>query len=375
MKSTPLARWALLPALILAGLALLSRADERELTINTERREAPKVVVTLKPEKGPPSRYDFEDGSTQCVVRRYTSPKRFCNFTWDVKDADSVSISPVNWSDDSPGRFPSPLPKSGSFRFSPHQFMSGTIRHFTLTATNAGGSTTHHFTIRRYSCFLPGTEVLLADGSYKKIEEIGPGDQVMSYDTEAGKVIAKSVVARTERVEDAGYYVLNKDLKATPNHLFYGNGDWKKTHELKVGDSLLNPNGEPVPIESIERVEVPATVYNLITEGPENYYVRMGGVDVLVHNQKKGEHIPGKGIMPGMQIVLADGRYVPIEQVKVGDRLLSFDKEKKRYTIIRVNGTANQQVTSHLVINGKLKIGSRHPIYVVDPKSNNPGKD
>lgn len=156
----------------------------------------------------------------------------------------------------------------------------------------------------------------------------------------------------------------------TPNHLFYGNGEWTRTRELKVGDSLLNPNGEPIQITSLERVETPVPVYNLITEGPEDYFVQMGADDVLVHNQKKGQQIPDKGLLAGTLVLLADGRRVPAEKVKVGDRLLSYDRVKNRYEVIRVRGTDSQQSSGYLVVNRSLKIGPAHPIYKVDPKSN-----
>ena len=95
----------------------------------------------------------------------------------------------------------------------------------------------------------------------------------------------------------------------------------------------------------------------------------MGKEDVLVHNQNQGAAVPEKGLMPGTKVILADGRYVPVEKIKVGDRLLSYDRVKNRYAHITVHGTSDQQISKVLVINGKLMIGTNHPIYKVDPKS------
>ena len=369
----------LLVLCLLAAPVLAKKKNN--LKVNVLSDEPPKLTVGLHPsgggpklpgysvtDDGSPSKYDFEDGSTQCVVRYHTG--RQCHLSWKADNADRIEISPSEWTDSGKSfSFPKSLDESGSFTFYNYQFSAGTTRNFTLTARNSAGATSRKFTIRRYSCFLPGTEVLMANGSYKKIEEIKPSDEVASYDTKDGKIVGRSVIARTERVSQDGYYIVNKDLKVTPQHLFYGNGEWTRTSELKVGDNLLNPNGEPIPIESLQIVTTPATVFNLITEEPENYFVRMGKEDVLVHNQNQGAAVPEKGLMPGTKVILADGRYVPVEKIKVGDRLLSYDRVKNRYAHITVHGTSDQQISKVLVINGKLMIGTNHPIYKVDPKS------
>lgn len=361
---------AALGVLLAAGGAGAVWGARKAVTVEVYLPEPPKLNVSLTPSGGEPAKYDFEDGKTQCVVRRYTNPTRECTLSWNTENAESIGISPAQWTDDVQVTLPNPLSNpSGSYTFTPYQFMQGTTRHFTVKATNPYGETSLNFTIRRYSCFLAGTQVLMADGTYKNIEDVQAGDLIMSWDTQQGKLVARGVVARTERVEKEGYYVLNKDLRTTPMHLFYGNGDWKRTKDLKVGDNLLNPNGEPVPIQSIDYVTQQAKVYNLITEGPENYFVHMGNQDILAHNQRKGEQVPDKGLAAGTKVLLADGRYVPVEKVKVGDRLLAYDGKNRRYTIIRVRGTSNQTASGLLVINKKLKIGANHPIYSVDPKS------
>lgn len=367
-------------AYVRAGSTLQGDSDVKVQNVDVT---PPTLDVTLEPSgggptgggydrtDGAPSRYGFEDGRTQCVVRFYTG--RQCHLRWTATGAENVTISPTSLDG---GSIPGSLDRdSGHLTFFNYQFAQGTIRTFTITATNGAGSVSKTFTIRRYSCFLPGTEVLMSDGSYKKIEDVKKGDMVMSYDTQTGQLVPKAVVFRTERVSQDGYYVMNKDLKVTPNHLFYGSGDWTRTRDLKVGDSLLNPNGEPVAITSLERVETPVTVYNLITEGPQDYFVRMSGQDVLVHNQKKGQPIPDKGLLAGTEVLLADGRRVPAEKVKVGDRLLSYDRVKNRYELIRVRDTSSQQASGYLVLNGQLKIGPAHPIYKVDPKSAKPLPD
>ncbi|MBI5242842.1 MAG: hypothetical protein HY922_04040 [Elusimicrobia bacterium] len=363
---------AVLGLFLINGMAWAAEGGVKKSVKVSVSQVSPPVFtkVSLQPCCGAPDRYDFEDGKTQCVVRFATGRK--CILKWEVENASKIEISPSSWQDSGKTfSIPQPMGDEGSFTFLNVQFAAGTIRDFTLTAANDGGTTTHKFTIRRYSCFLAGTPVLMADGSYKNIEDVKAGDRVMSWDTQEQKLVARGVIAMTQRVEDAGegYYVVNKDLKVTPVHKFYGNGEWKQVSELKVGDTLLDPDGQPVPITSMEYVDVQATVYNLITEDPQDYYVRMGTSDVLVHNQSEGASVPDKGFAAGTKVLLADGRRVPIEKVRSGDKLISYDHPKGRYAVIQVRDTSSQKVSRCLVLNKKLKMGVNHPIFSADAKS------
>lgn len=134
------------------------------------------------------------------------------------------------------------------------------------------------------SCFLPGTGVLMADGSWKGIEDIKVGDYVMSYDTELGRLI-KDRVSKTFVHMDPkqAYIIVNGSMKVTTNHPIWINGSWQEAGELKVGDLLLKSSGEAAAVETIERFAGTSEgLYNLEVEGPNhNFFAE----DVLVHNK------------------------------------------------------------------------------------------
>lgn len=131
------------------------------------------------------------------------------------------------------------------------------------------------------SCFLAGTKILLASGDYKNIEEIKLGDEIKAFDEVAqdfkpGKVVHLFVH------KSPAYYILNKNLNVTPEHRFFSEGKWIPLGELRIGDKLLNSQGQVVLIKSLEMIEQESTVYNFEVE---KYHTYIAG-DVVVHNAK-----------------------------------------------------------------------------------------
>jgi len=164
------------------------------------------------------------------------------------------------------------------------------------------------------ACFLPGTLILMSDGTEKPIEEINVGDEVMSLDLpglpdeDLGYLEWKSFTMRPLDKEDLeslvvrnkktafvenlfydymdGYYSINNGyLKVTREHdLFtYADGKWRwnTAKELKEGMKLLNYLGEIVNIDSVEWIEGEIEVINFDVEPLDIYFA--GGV--LVHNK------------------------------------------------------------------------------------------
>ena len=164
------------------------------------------------------------------------------------------------------------------------------------------------------ACFLPGTLILMSDGTEKPIEEINVGDEVMSLDLpglpdeDLGYLEWKSFTMRPLDKEDLeslvvrnkktafvenlfydymdGYYSINNGyLKVTREHdLFtYADGKWRwnTAKELKEGMKLLNYLGEIVNIDSVEWIEGEVEVINFDVEPLDIYYA--GGI--LVHNK------------------------------------------------------------------------------------------
>jgi hypothetical protein len=139
------------------------------------------------------------------------------------------------------------------------------------------------------TCFLAGTKVIMADGTYKNIEEIVVGDLVLSYDENTGKILPCEVIGTFHHApEEMGdyYLVINGGLKVTPNHRFYSKGTWVYAGNLQVGDSLFSQDQDnEYLVNSIERIYERVPSYNLEVAYCHTYFVSMGdGTDVLVHN-------------------------------------------------------------------------------------------
>ncbi|MBA7634840.1 hypothetical protein ES703_42438 [subsurface metagenome] len=138
-----------------------------------------------------------------------------------------------------------------------------------------------------YYCFLPGTKVLMAGGSYKEIQDIQSGNLVASYDL----INNAPAVSRVKQLLihpdiEEGYLIVNNKLKVTANHRMWvvNRQLWQQMHFINIGDILLDSDGKEVIIYSIDKIKGTNTVYNLQLEGDYNNYF---AEDMLVHNIKE----------------------------------------------------------------------------------------
>ncbi len=135
-------------------------------------------------------------------------------------------------------------------------------------------------------CFVAGTKITLADGSTKPIEQIKPGDYVLSR---AGldQANVPAQVISTYHTSGKEYLIINETMKVTPEHIVLINGQWRIAETMRVGEFLLDAKGEFVPIFSIERRFDQAPVYNLTVDKTETYFAD----GYLVHNQKADRRV------------------------------------------------------------------------------------
>jgi len=136
------------------------------------------------------------------------------------------------------------------------------------------------------TCFLAGTKVVMADESYKNIEDIMVGDMVKSFDEENKVTVDRMVtqVFHHTRQEMPDYYlVINNQLCVTPNHQVYSDGRWVEAGKLEIGNSLFYPCSD-YKVFSIERVFEKTSTYDFSVGINHNYFVAVEDVDALVHN-------------------------------------------------------------------------------------------
>ncbi|WP_276145774.1 polymorphic toxin-type HINT domain-containing protein [Streptomyces europaeiscabiei] len=146
-------------------------------------------------------------------------------------------------------------------------------------------------------CFLAGTDVLMADGTTKDIEDIEPGDKVQATDPETGESGAREVTRLIVTRDDKRFNELSiatengiEQLTATHEHPFWSpsENDWIEADDLAPGMTLLADKGNMVIVTGSRPYRQQATTYNLTVDGLHTFYVLAGETPVLVHNSNCG---------------------------------------------------------------------------------------
>ncbi len=130
------------------------------------------------------------------------------------------------------------------------------------------------------SCFVEGTNISLPGGLSKSIEEIRPGDYVLSYNLQASR-LESALVLKTFKYKVGQYLTINEEIRVTSNHPFYIDGSWKNISEAETGDRIFNQDGQYIRIDSIKIEKGDFFVYNLEVAGNHNYFAQ----SYLVHNK------------------------------------------------------------------------------------------
>ncbi|MEM9088077.1 MAG: Hint domain-containing protein [Cyanobacteria bacterium P01_F01_bin.53] len=178
----------------------------------------------------------------------------------------------------------------------------------------------------RGGCFSSGTSILTPAG-HTPIEQLQPGDRITGLNFSTHQMEAEEL-GDIQVLHSPDYYLINGSIKVTETHPFYVQGtnlqqetEWSltKVQDLKVGDALLGENDAQVVVTSIDHIDEPLTVYNLLSVTPDhNFYA--GGV--LVHN-KGGGGGGGSGGGGGGSYIRGSGHGTPINKTTVAGFALS----------------------------------------------------
>jgi RHS repeat-associated protein len=146
--------------------------------------------------------------------------------------------------------------------------------------------------------FVPGTKVLMADGSWRPIEQLILGDKVKATDPATGQTSPEPVVATikghglkhlvdlTVTTKKAGTSH-SAHVVATDGHPFYDPASqrWIRATDLQPGESLQPlATAAASHVTATKRYDATATVYNLSVANHHTYNVQVGSTAVLVHN-------------------------------------------------------------------------------------------
>ncbi|MBA9007274.1 DNRLRE domain-containing protein [Thermomonospora cellulosilytica] len=151
---------------------------------------------------------------------------------------------------------------------------------------------------QRQHSFLPGTPVLMADGSTKPIEKVKTGDKVTTTDPNTGRRSIETVRGTLSNKGTKRLVTITIDtdgrggaktgtLIATDNHPFWLPREhrWAKAGTLKPGTWLRTSTGTWVQVTKIRTWTAHhRRVHNLTTTGTHTFHVVAGATPILVHN-------------------------------------------------------------------------------------------
>ena len=149
-------------------------------------------------------------------------------------------------------------------------------------------------------CFLAGTEVKLSNGDTKNIEDVIPGDSVISFNEESLKKESGEVTEINSFKSEHIIKVTLADgsiIKSTDDHPYYVDGyklasfDSDSTNadydlpndviDLNVGDFVYNFEGDLIEVVSIEEIDGEYDTFIITVDGNHNFYAN----SILVHNK------------------------------------------------------------------------------------------
>jgi intein/homing endonuclease len=224
-------------------------------------------------------------------------------------------------------------------------------------------------------CFVEGTKILLENGEEKNIEDVVIGDVIMSCDMETHSpktskvlnIISKSVDQIVEyrfsmggtlrSTLDHPIYVIGKGWSSYSNDLSNALYKLEKpVNKIEIGDVVQLIDGNQ-SIESITLIEEKHKVYNLCEiEKYHNYFAN----NVLVHNRAC--------FIAGTMVSLPNGEEKYIEDVEIGDIVLSYNESEKvieEKTVVNKFNPIHDDLVQYIFSNGtKIMSTFDHPYYV-----------
>ncbi|WP_436775184.1 RHS repeat-associated core domain-containing protein [Yinghuangia sp. YIM S09857] len=150
--------------------------------------------------------------------------------------------------------------------------------------------------------FLPGTYVLMADGSHKQLSEIQLGDQVITTDTDTNTTTIRPVVGIIVTETDKDFVDLTvattdtegkpttSNIVATTTHPFWVPDlkEWVEAGDLVSGQWLQTSSGTWVQLTATTYFRQQQQTYDLTIEDIHAYHVLAGSAPLLVHNTNAG---------------------------------------------------------------------------------------
>lgn len=138
--------------------------------------------------------------------------------------------------------------------------------------------------------FTGDTQVLMADGTTKRIDEVELGDQVLATNPETGETAAREVTATIigEGIKSLVEIETGSGkITATDRHPFWlpELRQWVDAEGLRAGSVLQTEVGGQILVTAVKTQIGIKRVHNLTVDDIHTYYVLAGNASVLVHNE------------------------------------------------------------------------------------------
>jgi len=202
--------------------------------------------------------------------------------------------------------------------------------------------------------------VTLANGTNIPVSEVKPGDILLSYNLVTHE-LQPSSVSEVKAFTANNKYIFNGKLDTDGTEVLYLNGKWARAYTAKVGDKLFDPlTGKNITITSIQVLNTGGTVYDLIGS-PVNDYIGNGFLIDKVSTSASG--CPSSEVGQSL-IVMANGSAEEVQNLKVGDMVLSYNLQTNKIVPAVVISIKSLYANNEYIINNNLTVDSGEDLLV-----------
>jgi hypothetical protein len=215
-----------------------------------------------------------------------------------------------------------------------------------------------------HNCFPAGTEITLANGDVKNIEDLTTNDTLLTWNEKTGELVEGSIGNIVKKVDNLLIHLITSEgeIKSTPFHRFYVKGKkWISAQDIVIGDTLLNEEGKDIRVTNKCELLGEVEVFHILDVRDNHTYFAN---NILVHNFK----IQQSCFIAGTKILMEDYSYKNIEEISIGEKIISLNIKTKNLEVKKVIGVKtpiHDDIVTYKFSNGaEISCTFDHPFYV-----------
>jgi len=217
-----------------------------------------------------------------------------------------------------------------------------------------------------HNCFPAGTKITLADGSQKNIEDLTIQDKLLTWNENSGDLVEGTIGNIVKKTDNLLIHLTtsNGEIKSTPFHKFYvknNKSHWTDAQDIVIGDILLDKDSNEVVVTDRTEIVESVEVYHILDVKDNHTYFAN---NLLVHNFKYGTGC----FIAGTKVSLPSGDVKNIEDVLVGEEVLTYNEESGEQEVGKVGDLKTHEVTQIIRLtldNENIIITTKeHPFFV-----------